>query len=183
MSTLTPDGLHLLGDGLHLRGRAVGVLDVAVRLYFVQSALSAVGSAVIQRGEDVVSGRMMPTLAPLPSIVPPVDADDDDAAAAAAGCRRAATGRGRLAARCRRSSCMRRARACSRRAPRSTQKSCAYAGQRLSGRRAGAQVRSSRGCECCAREHIRRWGRSRTKVTTSLPDHADRVNVSADSRR
>src|SRR3954447_3329930 len=41
------------------------------RLYFVQSAFSAVGSAVTQRGEDVVSGRMMPTLAPLPSMAPP----------------------------------------------------------------------------------------------------------------
>jgi hypothetical protein len=40
-------------------------------LYWVQAALRAVGSAVTQRGEDVVSGRMMPTLAPLPSIVPP----------------------------------------------------------------------------------------------------------------
>ena len=39
---------------------------------------SAVGSAVTQRGEDVVSGRMMPTLAPLPSTVPPVDDDEDD---------------------------------------------------------------------------------------------------------
>ena len=40
------------------------------RLYFWQSALRAVGSAVTQRGEDVVSGRMMPTLAPLPSTAP-----------------------------------------------------------------------------------------------------------------
>src|SRR3954453_3225405 len=40
------------------------------RLYFAQSALSAVGSAVTQRGEDVVSGRMIPTFAPLPSTVP-----------------------------------------------------------------------------------------------------------------
>src|SRR5947209_17241104 len=40
------------------------------RLYFAQSAFSAFGSAVIQRGEDVVSGRMMPTLAPLPLTVP-----------------------------------------------------------------------------------------------------------------
>src|SRR5438067_2369500 len=41
-----------------------------VRLYFVQSALSATGSELTQRGDDVVSGRMMPTLAPLPSIAP-----------------------------------------------------------------------------------------------------------------
>src|SRR2546421_10603902 len=41
-----------------------------LRLYVAQSALRAVGSAVIQRGEDVVSGRMMPILAPLPSIWP-----------------------------------------------------------------------------------------------------------------
>jgi hypothetical protein len=40
-------------------------------LYFLQSAASAVGSAVTQRGDEVVSGRMMPTLAPLPSTVPP----------------------------------------------------------------------------------------------------------------
>src|SRR3954452_450086 len=43
------------------------------RLYFAQSALSAVGSAVTQRGEDVVSGRMIPTFAPLPSMVPLAD--------------------------------------------------------------------------------------------------------------
>jgi hypothetical protein len=43
------------------------------RLYFWQSALSAVGSAVTQRGDDVVSGRMMPTFAPLPSTVPLAD--------------------------------------------------------------------------------------------------------------
>ena len=40
------------------------------RLYFSHCCLRAVGSAVIQRGEDVVSGRMMPTLAPLPSTAP-----------------------------------------------------------------------------------------------------------------
>lgn len=58
-----------------------------VRLYLVQSALSAVGSAVTQRGEEVVSGRMMPTLMPLPSIAAPaaeaeseVDADGAEAA-------------------------------------------------------------------------------------------------------
>src|SRR4051812_8241386 len=43
------------------------------RLYFLQSAFSAVGSAVTQRGDDVVSGRMMPTFAPLPSTVPLAD--------------------------------------------------------------------------------------------------------------
>jgi hypothetical protein len=52
------------------------------RLYFLQSALRAVGSAVIQRGDDVVSGRMMPTLAPLPSTAPLAEleelAEDDD---------------------------------------------------------------------------------------------------------
>src|SRR3954451_11455327 len=42
-----------------------------LRLYFVQLAFSAAGSAVTHRGEDVVSGRMMPTLAPLPSMPPP----------------------------------------------------------------------------------------------------------------
>src|SRR3954453_19581758 len=42
-----------------------------LRLYFVQLAFSAAGSAVTQRGEDVVSGRMMPTLVPLPSMPPP----------------------------------------------------------------------------------------------------------------
>src|SRR3978361_2084803 len=40
-------------------------------LYLVQSALRALGSAGIQRGEEVVSGRMMPPFAPLPSMVPP----------------------------------------------------------------------------------------------------------------
>src|SRR6266536_2038987 len=40
------------------------------RLYFVQFAFNASGSAVTQRGELVVSGRMMPTLAPLPSTSP-----------------------------------------------------------------------------------------------------------------
>src|SRR4051812_29424984 len=39
-------------------------------LYCVHAAFSAVGSAVTQRGEDVVSGRMIPTFAPLPSTVP-----------------------------------------------------------------------------------------------------------------
>src|SRR5689334_3390428 len=47
------------------------------RLYFWQSALRASGSAVTQRGLDVVSGRMMPTFAPFPSMVPlpPEDAE------------------------------------------------------------------------------------------------------------
>ncbi len=53
-----------------------------VRLYFLQSAFSAVGSAVIQRGEDVVSGRMMPTLAPLPSMAPPAAGAEELAAGA-----------------------------------------------------------------------------------------------------
>src|ERR1700710_3071350 len=48
------------------------------RLYFWHCSLSAVGSAVIQRGEEVVSGRMMPTLAPFPSTAPPL-ADEDAA--------------------------------------------------------------------------------------------------------
>src|SRR5689334_6772080 len=43
------------------------------RLYFWQSALRASGSAVTQRGLDVVSGRMMPTLAPFPSTAPPAE--------------------------------------------------------------------------------------------------------------
>src|SRR3954451_16744550 len=38
------------------------------RLYFAQSALSDVGSAVTQRGEDVMSGRKNITLAPFRSI-------------------------------------------------------------------------------------------------------------------
>src|SRR3954469_7863896 len=41
------------------------------RLTFLHSALSASGSEVTQRWEDCVSGRMMPTLAPLPSRAPP----------------------------------------------------------------------------------------------------------------
>src|SRR5882757_579730 len=46
------------------------------RLYLVQSAFRAAGSAVTHRGEVVVSGRMIPTFAPLPSIVaPPAGAD------------------------------------------------------------------------------------------------------------
>lgn len=53
-----------------------------VRFYFVQSAFRAVGSAVAQRGEEVVSGRMIPTLAPLPSIEPPAAEPKDDGAAA-----------------------------------------------------------------------------------------------------
>jgi hypothetical protein len=47
------------------------------RLYFVQSAFNAFGSAVTQRGEDVVSGRMMPTFAPLPSIAPELLDEDE----------------------------------------------------------------------------------------------------------
>src|SRR6476659_3751086 len=43
------------------------------RLYFWQLALRASGSAVTQRGLDVVSGRMMPTFAPFPSTVPLLD--------------------------------------------------------------------------------------------------------------
>jgi hypothetical protein len=58
-------------------------------LNFAQSALRAVGSAVTQRGDEVVSGRMIPTLAPLPSMVPladeldwleDADAEEDDEA-------------------------------------------------------------------------------------------------------
>ena len=53
------------------------------RLSFLQSAFRAAGSAVTQRGEDVVSGRMMPTFAPLPSTAPLADEaeslDDADA--------------------------------------------------------------------------------------------------------
>jgi hypothetical protein len=41
-----------------------------LRLSFLQAAARAVGSELTQRGEDVVSGRMMPTLAPLPSKAP-----------------------------------------------------------------------------------------------------------------
>src|SRR4051812_21965961 len=40
------------------------------RLTFLHSAFSASGSEVTQRCEDWVSGRMMPTLAPLPSKPP-----------------------------------------------------------------------------------------------------------------
>src|SRR5262249_1906426 len=40
------------------------------RLTFWHSALAASGSDVIHRFEDCVSGQMMPTLAPLPSIAP-----------------------------------------------------------------------------------------------------------------
>src|SRR3954454_1511512 len=39
-------------------------------LYWVQAALRALGSAVTHRGEEVVSGRMMPTFWFLPSISP-----------------------------------------------------------------------------------------------------------------
>ncbi len=42
-----------------------------LRLTFWHSAFSASGSEVTQRCEDWVSGRMMPTLAPLPSSAPP----------------------------------------------------------------------------------------------------------------
>src|SRR4051812_47735565 len=52
-----------------------------LRLYFVQLAFSAAGSAVTQRGEDVVSGRMMPTLVPLPSMPPPAAAGVEAGAA------------------------------------------------------------------------------------------------------
>src|SRR3954470_2211225 len=41
------------------------------RLTFLHSAAIASGSEVTQRCEDWVSGRMMPTLAPLPSRPPP----------------------------------------------------------------------------------------------------------------
>jgi hypothetical protein len=51
---------------------------------FLQAARRAVGSAVTQRGEEVVSGRMMPTFAPLPSMVPPA-ADEGEEALPPAG--------------------------------------------------------------------------------------------------
>src|ERR1700712_5764674 len=44
------------------------------RFALAQSAFSASGSAETQRLEDWVSGRMIPTLAPLPSTVPEDDA-------------------------------------------------------------------------------------------------------------
>src|SRR5215470_18110648 len=43
---------------------------VQFRLTFWHSALAASGSDVIHRFEDCVSGQMMPTFAPLPSIAP-----------------------------------------------------------------------------------------------------------------
>src|SRR3954452_13904421 len=51
-------------------GLPLAFLMSQLRLSLVQAALRAAGSAVTQRGDDVVSGRMMPTLAPLPSMAP-----------------------------------------------------------------------------------------------------------------
>src|SRR3954467_3449266 len=48
-----------------------------LRLFFWQAAFSACGAGVTHRCEDLVSGRMMPTLVPLPSRVPPAAAEDD----------------------------------------------------------------------------------------------------------
>ncbi len=68
--------MDFIVDGLPL-----AFLMSQLRLYFLHAAASAVGSAVTQRGEDVVSGRMMPTLAPLPFALPPLvvlELDDED---------------------------------------------------------------------------------------------------------
>src|SRR3954453_10791989 len=48
-------------------------------LYFVHAVLRAAGSAVTHLGDEVVSGRMMPTFAPPPSTAPPEDAAALDA--------------------------------------------------------------------------------------------------------
>jgi hypothetical protein len=58
-----------------------------LRLYCLQAAASALGSAVTQRGEEMVSGRMMPTFAPPPSAAPAAaeDEEEDDVAGWVAG--------------------------------------------------------------------------------------------------
>jgi hypothetical protein len=80
-------GLHLPGDGLHLRRGAAGVLDVAVEVVLLAVGLEGVRVGGHQRGLDVVSGRMMPTFAPFPSMVPlpPEDAGAARGRAGAAG--------------------------------------------------------------------------------------------------
>src|SRR6478672_1800802 len=67
-------------------GLPLAFLTSQLRLYCLQAAASALGSAVTQRGDEMVSGRMMPTFAPLPSTAPPVEEDDDaDEAGVVAG--------------------------------------------------------------------------------------------------
>src|SRR4051812_38599755 len=85
MSTLTPPDSIWRAMVCIFDAEPPAFWMLQLRLYFVQSALSAVGSAVTQRGEDVVSGRMMPTFAPLPSMAPPPPALLAGALLAAAG--------------------------------------------------------------------------------------------------
>src|SRR5664279_2278801 len=82
MSTLMPEDSIWRAMVCIFAGEPPAFWMLHERLYLAQSAFSAVGSAVTHRGEDVVSGRMMPTLAPLPSIAPPGADDDEDAGGA-----------------------------------------------------------------------------------------------------
>jgi hypothetical protein len=81
MRTLTPEDSICWAIVFIFAAEAFAFWMLQFSLYFTQLALSAVGSAVIHRGDEVVSGRMMPTFAFLPSIAPPAPllagADDD----------------------------------------------------------------------------------------------------------
>src|ERR1700710_3155327 len=77
MRTLTPEDSICCAMVFIFAAEPLAFWMVQSSLYLVQSALSAFGSAVIQRGEDVVSGRMMPTLASLPSTAPPPAGADE----------------------------------------------------------------------------------------------------------
>src|SRR4051812_45111849 len=71
MSTLTPEASICCAMVFIFAAEPSAFWMSHWRLYVEQAAFRALGSAVTQRGEDVVSGRMMPTFAPFPSIVPP----------------------------------------------------------------------------------------------------------------
>src|SRR3954447_26291571 len=70
-SALMPSPSIWLAMDFIVAGEPLAFWISQVRLYFVHAAFSAAGSAVTHRGDEVVSGRMMPTLAPPPSSPPP----------------------------------------------------------------------------------------------------------------
>src|SRR5882757_8422191 len=72
MSTLTPSFSMLSAMVFIVVAVPCAFWMLQLRLFVLQAALRASGSAVTQRCEDLVSGRMMPTFAPLPSSAPPV---------------------------------------------------------------------------------------------------------------
>src|SRR5919198_1734819 len=77
-SALMPSPSIWLAMDFIVAGEPLAFWMLQSRLYLVQADFNAAGSAVTHRGEDVVSGRMMPTLMPLPLTAPPPPEDDED---------------------------------------------------------------------------------------------------------